>query len=148
MKRGIIKLLFFVTLALAGFTVIVMLLWNAVITSIFALGAINFWQAAGLLLLLRILFGGIGRKPNWGMQGGGFGEHVHGRFHEDHRKNLREKWMKMSPKEKSEFMIRKKRAWHLMGMTEEELNAFISKLDTDNADNVDDSSSENSDGKE
>ncbi len=38
----------------------VMLLWNAVITSIFGLGVITYLQALGLLALCRILFGGFG----------------------------------------------------------------------------------------
>ncbi|MDR3227462.1 MAG: hypothetical protein LBT56_07310 [Prevotellaceae bacterium] len=143
MKRGIIKLLFFVTLALACFSAIVMLLWNAVVVSIFGLAAINFWQAVGLLILLRILFGGIGRKPNWGMPGG-FGNHIH----ENVREKIREKWMKMSPEKRREFMLRRKCQRHWMGMTVEEINEFFSKLDTDNADDVDNSSSENNDGKE
>jgi hypothetical protein len=34
-------------------------LWNALMPSIFGLPAIGFWQALGLLLLGRILFGGF-----------------------------------------------------------------------------------------
>jgi hypothetical protein len=38
-------------------------LWNALMPPIFGFHAISFWQALGLLLLARILFGRFGR---WG----------------------------------------------------------------------------------
>lgn len=38
-------------------------LWNALMPAIFGLPAINFWQALGLFLLSRILFGRFG---GWG----------------------------------------------------------------------------------
>lgn len=39
---------------------IVKLLWNALLPALFGLPAITFWQALGLLVLCRILFGGFG----------------------------------------------------------------------------------------
>ena len=36
-------------------------LWNALMPAIFGLGTISFWQALGLLVLSRILFGQWGR---------------------------------------------------------------------------------------
>jgi hypothetical protein len=41
--------------ALAGF--IVMSLWNALMPVIFHLGVITFWQAVGLFVLCKVLFG-------------------------------------------------------------------------------------------
>ena len=41
---------------------IVMLLWNALLPSLFSLPAISFWQALGILVLCRILFGGLGMR--------------------------------------------------------------------------------------
>ena len=38
-------------------------LWNLLMPAILGLPAINFWQALGLLLLSRLLFGGFG---GWG----------------------------------------------------------------------------------
>jgi hypothetical protein len=38
-------------------------LWNALMPPIFGLPAIGYWQALGLLLLGRLLFGGLG---GWG----------------------------------------------------------------------------------
>lgn len=40
--------------------VVAMLLWNALIPAIFGEIVINLWQALGLLILPRILFGGFG----------------------------------------------------------------------------------------
>jgi Ca2+/H+ antiporter, TMEM165/GDT1 family len=49
---------------------VVMLLWNAVLPQLAAVGRISFWQAVGLFLLCRILFGGFRfRRPDergWG----------------------------------------------------------------------------------
>lgn len=35
-------------------------LWNALMPDIFGLGAITYWQAVGMLILAKILFGGFG----------------------------------------------------------------------------------------
>jgi Ca2+/H+ antiporter, TMEM165/GDT1 family len=53
---------------------LVMLLWNAVLPPLALVGRIGFWQAVGLFLLCRILFGGFRfRRPNerWGYGGPG-----------------------------------------------------------------------------
>ena len=59
--------LFIVPLAITGLVVftflggqVVMRLWNWLLPSLFGLHAITFWQALGLLVLCRILFGNIG----------------------------------------------------------------------------------------
>lgn len=51
-----------------GFGWIVMLLWNALLPDLFHTSAIGYWQAVGLLLLARILTGGLGL--------GGHAQHV------------------------------------------------------------------------
>jgi Ca2+/H+ antiporter, TMEM165/GDT1 family len=54
--------LFIVALiALAGFGQAVHYLWNWLMPTVFGLHEITFWQAAGLLGLSWILFGGFGR---------------------------------------------------------------------------------------
>ena len=63
---------FFAIAAITLFTWIVMLLWNGVVTDVFSVKEISFWQAAGLLILSKILFfsfrggppGGRWRKGN------------------------------------------------------------------------------------
>ena len=98
MKMHKFKIGLMMLAAMAGLSAIVMLLWNALLPGIFSIASINFWQAAGILVLSRILFGGFGR-------GRGFG---HGRGGDHGRNAMREKWMKMTPEERKEF-IRKHR---------------------------------------
>jgi hypothetical protein len=92
MKTQIFKHVLWGMAAIAGFSAVVMLLWNALIPDIFGLSVINFWQALGLLALVRLLFGGFG----WKMAG----RHGHGGFGKN---PLREKWEKMTPEERKEF---------------------------------------------
>ncbi|HEY1575528.1 MAG TPA: hypothetical protein VGF82_00445 [Terracidiphilus sp.] len=61
---------------------LVMHLWNWLLPPIFGLHMITFWQALGILLLSRILFG------SWGSGGG------------NRRGRRREKWEKMTPEER------------------------------------------------
>ena len=42
---------------------VVMHLWNWLLPSLFGWRLITFWQALGLLVLCRVLFGGLGRGP-------------------------------------------------------------------------------------
>ena len=77
--------------AFVGFGVITMVLWNALLPMIFHLPLISFWQAIGLLVLSRLLFGFNGP---WG------GRHHH------HGEHLREKWENMNPQEREEFRNR------------------------------------------
>ncbi|WP_321333299.1 hypothetical protein [uncultured Bacteroides sp.] len=72
--------------ALSGFTVATMLLWNWLLPNLLGLQTISFWQALGLLILSRLLFG-------WG-RGMSF-------FH--HHRGMRSKWAKMTPEERREF---------------------------------------------
>ena len=64
---------FFILIPIAIFfavSALVMLLWNSVLPFVFAIKAITFWQAAGIFVLSRILFGNFGfgrhrRYPSW-----------------------------------------------------------------------------------
>ena len=88
--------------ACAVFGAAVMLLWNELMPALFKFQQIGYLQAVGLLILARILFGGIGhgagRRGIWGA-----GE---GRFY--HGNKLREKWMNMSADERKEFVEKEK----------------------------------------
>jgi hypothetical protein len=44
------------------FAIVVQYLWNWLMTEIFKLGNITFWQAFGLVLLAKILFSGFGHR--------------------------------------------------------------------------------------
>jgi len=96
-------LIMLVTCVLFG--VVVMLLWNALLPEIFALPQISYLQAVGLLILARLLFGGIG---------GNFRGHaMHRGARRDgypfrHDNKLREKWMNMSEEERKDFMEKEK----------------------------------------
>jgi hypothetical protein len=65
---------------------VVMLLWNWLLPTLFGWRVINVWQALGLLLLCRILFGG------WG--GGSKG-----------KSRRRENWERMSPEDRETFRV-------------------------------------------
>lgn len=81
----------FIVLAIIGvavFSTFVMLLWNALLPSLFHFPVITWSQALGLLVLSKILFGGF--------RGGGPRNHWKGR--------MKERWMNMKPEEKEKFM--------------------------------------------
>jgi hypothetical protein len=66
----------------------VMALWNGLMPELFGLHTLRFWQAAGILILSKLLFGGY--------------HHGHGHaFH--HRRHLIERWESMTPEEKEKF---------------------------------------------
>jgi hypothetical protein len=84
---------------LAVFSVAAMFLWNALMPDIFGLPALNYWQAAGLVILARILFGGQGGLGRLGQRGHGGDERL-----SRNGNPLREKWLNMSEDERKEFM--------------------------------------------
>jgi hypothetical protein len=45
---------------------IIMGLWNWIMPAVFGLGLISIWQALGMLILGRLLFGGFRRHRFWG----------------------------------------------------------------------------------
>ncbi len=87
-KAGMI--LFFVPLALLAFGSIVMLLWNAILPAVIHVSPINFWQALGILILSKILFGGF--KGGWG-----------GRRGYQWKDEMERKLSNMTPEEKEKF---------------------------------------------
>jgi hypothetical protein len=89
------KWIFFVApLALVAFIAIggevVLHLWNWLAPALFGWRQINFWQALGLLVLSRILFGG------WGGHGRG---HDRGKW----RRGRDERWAQLTPEEREKF---------------------------------------------
>lgn len=76
------------------FTFVVMWLWNWLMPEVFNLDIITFWQAAGLLLLSKILFSGTCHGSRW---------------HSDRRKKywhsrFEEKWKRVPEVKKQEFI--------------------------------------------
>ena len=104
--KNIIKLFAVIGIMLvtcAVFGVAVMLLWNALMPQIFALPVLNYWQAAGLLILARLLFGGLGGPGHGGLRRLGGNNRL---FH--HGNKFREKWMNMSADERKDFLEKEK----------------------------------------
>jgi hypothetical protein len=85
-KIALFALLALVILALLGF--VVMSLWNWLIPAIFGWKTIGYWQAIGLIILCRLLFGRFG-----GPRGRpGFARH-----------RMRERWEQMTPEEREKL---------------------------------------------
>src|SRR5215469_10814702 len=76
---------------LALLSLVVMLLWNSLVPQLFRGPPLQYWQALGLLLLSRILFGGL-RRGAW-----------HGRWRE---RMWRERWESMTPEERTQLRER------------------------------------------
>lgn len=82
-------------MALAGMALFVFIggelvlrLWNWLTPALFGWKPITFWQAIGLLVLCRILFGGCGFR-------GGRGSHS--------RRRMAARWDRMTPEEREKF---------------------------------------------
>ncbi len=87
------KLIFLAPLAILAMAVfiaigggLVMLLWNWLAPALFGLHQITLWQALGLLLLCRILFGSLG------LGRGGVRSNI--------RRRIGERWEHMTPEER------------------------------------------------
>jgi hypothetical protein len=86
------RIAMFVLLGIAAFILfglIVMLLWNNVLAQVVHVGLINFWQAIGLVILSKILFGGF--------RGGHQGRHHFW------RRKMMQRWQNMTPEEREKF---------------------------------------------
>jgi len=60
----LVGIAFAVVFALA-FSIIVQFVWNRLMPAIFGLGEITYWQAFGIIILAKLLFGGFGsRRPD------------------------------------------------------------------------------------
>jgi hypothetical protein len=85
--RGL-RFALFAILVLAVIGVVVMVLWNALMPVLFGWPPIGFWQSLGLLLLSRILVGGLR---------GGYGGRMHWRA------RMADRWAAMSDEERAQF---------------------------------------------
>ncbi|MFT6321874.1 MAG: hypothetical protein ACJAT4_002804 [Granulosicoccus sp.] len=84
----------------------VMFLWNAIIPEVTGWKPLTYWQAIGILVLFKILFGGFRR-------GSGRHQRRRSRWKEmrnkwkgmdpEERKQMKEKWVKMDAEEKKAF---------------------------------------------
>jgi len=87
-RKKIPLIILMVLLVLTAVTTVVMLLWNALMPTIFHLPNITWIQALGLLVLCKLLFGGFrggGRKEHW-------------------KNKMKQRWMNMPTEEREKFM--------------------------------------------
>jgi len=89
------KMIFIIPAAIIGIALfmafggwVVMSLWNWLLPGLFGWRMITFWQALGMLVLCRILFGGV--------SGRGWHRSYSGR-------RMRERWQRMTPEEREKF---------------------------------------------
>ncbi|WP_185155517.1 hypothetical protein [Rudanella paleaurantiibacter] len=97
-RRRFLFSLIFVPILLAV-TGLVYWLWNTVLVAVAPLRPVTYWQAMGLLVLSRILFGGMrfgrpGERPGWGGP------------------PWREKWRSMTDEERESFKAEWRRRHH------------------------------------
>jgi len=85
--RGL-KFVLFAALFVTVFGFVVMSLWNWLMPALFGWHLINFWQAVGILVLSKILFGGFRGHP---------GRHLYW------RRRMMERWEQMTPEEREKF---------------------------------------------
>jgi hypothetical protein len=84
------------------FGYVTMLLWNWLVPALFSGPVINFWQALGLLVLSKILFGSFGGGKHCGC-GHRSGGHWKSRYYE--------KMSGMSPEDRERFKAKMKEKW-------------------------------------
>jgi len=84
-KKGV-KIAMIAPVAFVAIGFLIMLLWNWLAPTVFAGRTINFWQAWGIFLLSKLLFGGF-----------------HGGSGHRGRARLRDRWQHMTPEERERF---------------------------------------------
>lgn len=103
----VIGIMVVVALAAALFGYVVEILWNWLIPGIFhGAGIITFWQAVGLLVLIRILFHGMGGGHRWRHHGWDHHNHWRGDW------GKWSKWQNMTAEEREKMKAEWKGGWY------------------------------------
>ncbi|MEO6219649.1 MAG: hypothetical protein ABIO81_04415 [Ginsengibacter sp.] len=89
--KGLMLVVLFIA-AVFLFSAAVMSLWNAILPAVLGVKTITFWQALGILVLSKILFGSFGRRGGW-HRGGGY----------QWKRNMQDKWANMTPGDREKF---------------------------------------------
>ncbi len=77
-------------LAVVALGFVIMTLWNHILVAVLGVKAITYCQALGIFVLSKLLFGGFkGRGCGCGFRGRG--------------REMKEKWMNMTPEERESF---------------------------------------------
>jgi hypothetical protein len=102
-NKILIYLVLFIAIA-SAISALVMLLWNAILPVVTGVKPLSFWQAAGLLLLSKIIFGGFSSFRNRKKHGG---------------QSWKNKWRSMNPEERQEAKMRWKEHCRKRGIKKE-----------------------------
>jgi hypothetical protein len=94
-KNFWIKRAIFIPIAIAAgvfiFGSLVMFLWNSILPVVFGISTITFWQALGILVLSKILFGGFGHGRGHSHSGHDWkGHHMH--LNPEEREKMKAEW--------------------------------------------------------
>ena len=84
----VLKFMLFAVIFVIVFGFFVMRLWNWLTPALFGWHVITFWQALGILILSKILFGGFRGGPPRGW---------------DWRRRMMERWDQMTPEEREKM---------------------------------------------
>jgi len=99
----VLKVMTVVTVFIAIFSFVLMKLWNWLMPGLFGLHLITYWQAIGILILSKIIFGGFRGRPgppwHW-------------------RQRMMERWEQMTPEERERFRQGMESHWGPFGPTE------------------------------
>ncbi|MBZ5561838.1 MAG: hypothetical protein LAP13_05395 [Acidobacteriia bacterium] len=87
--RRIVKFVVLAALFVVVFSFVLMSLWNWLMPALFGWRVITYWQALGILVLSKILFGGFRGGP--------------GPSRWDWRRRMMERWEQMTPQEREKF---------------------------------------------
>lgn len=98
--RKAAKFLVFAIVFVALIGWLVMTLWNRLLPPILGVSTVTFWQALGLLVLSRILFGGWGRGGGWG-----------GPRNRHWREKMAERWQSLTPEQREQMREKMKNRW-------------------------------------
>jgi len=110
-----IKILVCVVLASVVFGFALKYLWNWLMPGLFGLHTISYWQAIGLFVLSKILFGGIHKHGGRGGRGRKWKQHMEAR------------WQQMSAEEREKFRAGM-RGRHGCGWTREDKERFRNEV--------------------
>ena len=97
--RMIVLFLLIAPIAIFLFGTLVMFLWNKALVPVLHVSEVTFWQALGILVLSKILFGsfsGGSRRSSWRQRW---------------KERMTQKWNNMTPEEKERFRAKYQDRW-------------------------------------
>lgn len=90
MIKKVIAIIFSVLAFIFLIPYVLMLLWNGILPKVIHVETISYWQAVGIFIISKILFGGLKMKGCGGEK-------------QKITQKLQDKWMNMTPEEKEIF---------------------------------------------